>query len=523
MTKMAMSYQLMPKMSEHRLEYLSEPNLLFLHGQAMADPREGLVLFGPLDQGKPHGVRMGIVGTAEGIRRVGEFVKRLRTPVYPVEPKRNRPVFPGFDAAFGIPWNPQPFAKAELDPLELYRRAHLEDKHQRVYETAGFYADAILKEHREGDDVVDLWVVAVPDFVWQNCRPRSVISKELKIRTPDAIGEAEAKRRKDEPVFDFAEWRGDDVAYQFDPDFHNQLKGRLLLKKIPTQVVRESTIAFREFRRPSGKLQRDLAILESQIAWNLSSAVFYKAGGRPWKLGAARKGVCYLGLVFKQLNREKDPETACCAAQMFLDSGDGVVFKGDVGPWYNPKRGDFHLKPKAAEQLVSIAIESYKNSHGQNPPAELFIHGKTRFSDEEWNGFKTAGGQSTKIVGVRIVPDSSLKVYHPSDNPILRGSAFYQTEKKGLLWTKGWTPRLQTYPGMEVPLPTKIEITRGDASIREVFADVLALTKLNYNSCRFSDGIPVTLRFANAVGEILISGPKTTATNNPPFAFRYYI
>lgn len=506
-------------MIEHRLEYLSEPELLFLHNQAMPDPRDGLALFGPLDQGKPHGVRMGIVGTAEGIKRVIKYVERLKNPVYALEAKRNRPVFPGFDAAFGISWNSQPYLTSELDPLELHRRAHMDDKHQRVYETASFYAEAILKEKHEGEDVVDLWLVVVPDFVWQNCRPRSFIAADLRVPTKDAIGEAEARRRKTEPVFSFREWRGDAIPYEFDPDFHNQLKGRLLQNEIPTQVVRESTIAFREFRRPSGKLRRDLSILESQIAWNLSSAVFYKAGGRPWKLGAARKGVCYLGIVFKQLDREKNPQTACCAAQMFLDSGDGVVFKGDVGPWYNPNRGDFHLDRNAAEQLVRIALESYKKTHDDGP-SELFIHGRTWFDDEEWDGFTEAGGRSTRVAGVRITTERSLRVYHPTDNPVLRGSAFFENPTKGLLWTKGWIPRLQTYPGVEVPVPVKIDVIRGDADIRQVFADVLALTKLNYNACRFSDGEPVTLQFADAVGEILVSGPKGPT---PPMAFRYYI
>ncbi|MEY2502281.1 MAG: hypothetical protein QOI07_2615 [Verrucomicrobiota bacterium] len=462
---------------------------------------------------------MGVVGTADGIKRVTQFVERLKTPVYPLKPRRNRPVFPGFEAVFGIPWDPQPYLTAELDAADLHRRAHLEDKHQRVYETATLYADAILNEKREGDDVVDLWLVAVPDFVWQNCRPRSIIATDFRVPTKGAIGESEARRRKSEPVLQFAEWRGDDTAYQFDPDFHNQLKGRLLSNEIPTQVVRESTVAFRDFRRSNGKLQWDLSVLESQIAWNLSSAVFYKTGGRPWKLGAARKGVCYLGVVFKQLGREKDPETACCAAQMFLDSGDGVVFKGDIGPWYNPKRGDFHLSRDAAEQLVGIAVDSYCKSHGE-PPKEMFIHGRTWFGDDEWEGFKAAGGPSTNVVGVRIVPERALKVYHPSNNPVLRGSAFFQDDRKGLLWTKGWTPRLQTYPGLEVPLPMRIDITRGEAPIHQVFSDVLALTKLNYNACRFSDGIPVTLRFADAVGEILTSGPKGPVA---PMAFRYYI
>ena len=40
-----------------------------------------------------------------------------------------------------------------------------------------------------------------------------------------------------------------------------------------------------------------------------------------------------------------------------------------------------------------------------------------------------------------------------------------------------------------------------------VLRDVLALTKLNYNACIYGDGIPVTLRFADAVGDVLTAGP----------------
>ena len=40
-----------------------------------------------------------------------------------------------------------------------------------------------------------------------------------------------------------------------------------------------------------------------------------------------------------------------------------------------------------------------------------------------------------------------------------------------------------------------------------VLKDILALTKLNYNTCIFGDGMPITLKFADAVGEILTAGP----------------
>jgi hypothetical protein len=53
-----------------------------------------------------------------------------------------------------------------------------------------------------------------------------------------------------------------------------------------------------------------------------------------------------------------------------------------------------------------------------------------------------------------------------------------------------------------------------------VLTDVLALTKLNYNACIYADGLPVTLKFANAVGEILTAGP---VQGTPPLPFKHYI
>jgi hypothetical protein len=58
---------------------LSEPTLLFGYEQAMQDPRDGLTLFGPLDAGKPYGVRTGVVGTRDGIRRFNAWVGRLQS------------------------------------------------------------------------------------------------------------------------------------------------------------------------------------------------------------------------------------------------------------------------------------------------------------------------------------------------------------------------------------------------------------------------------------------------------------
>jgi hypothetical protein len=318
----------------------------------------------------------------------------------------------------------------------------------------------------------------------------------------------------------FEEQNVDAEPYQYEVNFHNQLKARLLKHDALTQIIRETTIAHMEFLKSNGRPTRNLDALQSSIAWNLSTVAFYKAGGRPWKIGQIREGVCYIGLVFKQDDKNRDPRTACCAAQMFLDSGDGVVFKGAVGPWHTPGRGDYHLSRKAARELVSLAVKSYKQKRDDEPPKELFIHGKVRFNDVEWAGFKDAVDDSTNLVGVRIRDERDFKLYRNGELPALRGLAYIRDERTAYLWTKGYTPRLQTYPGMEVPKPLLIDVCRGTADIEVVLNDIMALTKLNYNSTIFADGEPVTIRFADNVGEILTAGPLGSV---PPLPFKYYI
>jgi hypothetical protein len=306
--------------------------------------------------------------------------------------------------------------------------------------------------------------------------------------------------------------------YVYEEQFHNQLKARLLDGMVLTQIVKESTLS--NIRKPTDSdFDARAAARQSEIAWNLCTAIFYKVGGRPWKVADIRDGVCYVGLVFKKDETTGTSKNACCAAQMFLDSGDGVVFKGALGPWYNDETGDFHLSYAAAKALGELAIKSYIKKAG-GPPKEMFIHGKVRFEPNEWQGFKDAAGNDTSMVGVRIREEKNLKLYRKGQNPVLRGLANIRSERSAHLWTRGWTPRIQTYPGREVPNPLIIDISKGEADINIVLKDILALTKLNYNTCIFGDGMPITLKFADAVGEILTAGPIKDV---PPLPFGHYI
>ena len=149
-----------------------------------------------------------------------------------------------------------------------------------------------------------------------------------------------------------------------------------------------------------------------------------------------------------------------------------------------------------------------------------FIHSQSRFNEDEWPGFCEAVDSRTRVVAIRIKDDKNLKLYRNSDSPALRGTAYIVDPHKAYLWTRGWTPRLRTYPGMEVPNPLSVEISQGEGSMHTVLKDILALTKLNYNTCRYGDGKPISLKFADAVGEVLIARKMEGV---PPLPFMYYI
>lgn len=503
------------------LIHIAEPPLLFNYGQSALDPRDGLSLFGPLDQAKkPAGIRWAAIGPEDCVKRMIAWVERIQRPVHSVNTIA-RPLFPGFEAAFNTKWNPEPVLRIHVPEQKLWNNAHCADKHQRVYRTVDMFAQRIRSAMREEDAAVDVWCVVIPEYVYHNCRPLSSVSPELRV-TPDlSLKPKYAKSLAGQPSL-FTEENELAEEYLYEVNFHHQLKARLLRDRVPIQIVREVKIAFRDFVLPNGRLKYPLEKQESAIAWNLCTTMFYKAGGRPWKLGAGREGVCYIGLVFKQDDKSKDPRTACCAAQMFLDSGDGVVFKGAVGPWYRGKRGLFHLSTSAAREVAEMCVKAYADRNQGTLPKQLFIHGRVALNDEEWTGLREGVGQDTDVVGVRIRPVSSLKLFTRGSHPVPRGVACVLDEQTAYLWTRGVIPRLRTYPGREVPNPLLIDVCRGTADLETVLADILALTKLNYNACNYADGMPVTLKFAEAVGEILTAGP-TKKLDVPPLPFKYYI
>lgn len=488
---------------------LDEPELEFRYGQRVKDPHDGLALFGPYDAdlpSQPGALTYIVLGTDDGIAKFSSWVKAMNRPIIDVPDGNYRlwPPFPGFETAFCSRWPCEPLWSFSIDREELIKASRYQEAYERAFKVVDYYLEGLRRANIR-DEKIGVAVCIIPDEIWRNCRPQSRVVSPV----GQGVSASRIRKRKAGQLEMFDSF--DPEQYRLSPDFRRQLKARSMEYGIPLQIIRESTLRLGS-ENPAGR--RALTPLSDRM-WNIGTTLYYKCGGKPWRLATARDGVCYIGIAF----RRADDNTACCAAQMFLDTGDGVVFLGKYGPWYSPHDRQFHLSRSAAYDLLRGVLQTYRDLEGKEL-TEIFLHSRSTINDEEFAGYQEACPSNTRIVGVRVRLERKYgpRLYRIGSMPVLRGTFWRLNDRSGLLWGSGFKPGIATYDGWEIPVPLRIDIQHGDAPIERVAQDIFGLTKLNYNACRLGDAEPVTVGFSDAVGEILVSNP-TVSHRKPNFKF----
>lgn len=515
-----------------QFHYFEEPHLTFGMEQCAEDPRDGLALFGAVDAraGLPSYV---VLGTHRGLRLWDGWSQAMNEPAACSALTRQRPwpPYPSFEVAFGARW-PAPTKTYRLDTVQLRHNAFLSNRHERTYAVANLYLDQIENVSRL-DEKPALAICVVPDEVYQNCRAqKSVVDPSDERKTGAELRQIRSILRDRDVgqgrLFEETDpYSVDDPAlekFSLSPDFRRQLKARMMQHELPVQIVQEATLTITEKIRQGKPGLNPL----SDRLWNFGTGVFYKLGRKPWRLDSARDGVCYIGLAYK---RASSGQTACCAAQLFLDSGDGLVFVGEFGPWYSEERNEFHLTKAAAYDLLKGALDTY-SAQGGRRLQEVFLHARSGLNKEEFSGFQEACPEGVNLVGIRVRKDRlGPRLFrhdmHPNLTrrgmyPVMRGVFWQRTENHGLLFTSGFKERIAAYDGWEVPVPLSITLQHGNADLHVIAQDILALTKANYNACQLGESEPITVKYSDRVGEILLSNPELPR-EKWQHNFKYYI
>lgn len=463
--------------------FLHEPELEFGAGRHV-DIRFGLSEYGPLDVSSPlapHEIRVGIVGTSETVAGVREWLGRCADGIAAKSSPQPYlfPAFPGFgpDTAF---------ASKLVFADRLERTIHERDV---IY----------LARHgraRLVEEAVELFLTEMRHLV-ESAQPHVLVCA-LPWSLLDLMAGREDDSSENVLAGADAETPGeDDDGDQDAPDFHHLLKARAMRLRAPIQLVKPST--YGNVRRGHGDEQiQD----EATRAWNLFTALYYKAGGTPWRLvrNPSELTTCYVGVAFyNSRNRET---LATSIAQVFNERGDGVIVRGAAATISKEDR-QAHLAEQDAYQLLVDALDLYRREH-KNLPARVAAFKTSRHDAAELAGFERAitdrGVDSYDLVSVGR---SSAKLFRYGAYPPLRGTLLSLDAREQLLYTRGSVEFFSTYPGMYVPQPLALRHDAGDSAAKDLAREALALTKMNWNNTQFDGHAPITIRAARQVGNIL--------------------
>ena len=278
-------------------------------------------------------------------------------------------------------------------------------------------------------------------------------------------------------------------------DFHDLLKARAMqIQRIkPIQIVLPMTYS-ENVRRKKRKKKADTRKLQDTAtrAWNFHTALYYKAGGAPWRLirDEADLTCCFVGVSFYKTLDGSMIFTS--SAQVFNERGQGLIVRGSPAKIAKNDR-DIHMTGEGAHKLITDALAAYRDEH-KTMPARVVVHKTSGFDADEIEGF--VKGIEEKDIGLYDlvnVSKSHTRLFRVGLYPPLRGTAIEVDEDQALLYSRGAVDFFQTYPGMYVPRPLEVLAEDSDRSISDITKEVLALTKINWNNTEFDNSMPVTI------------------------------
>ena len=167
-----------PEHSLHVL-HLLEPNLEFGAKQTTAHPKDGLFLYGPHDK-QGLAIRIGVVATADGTKLFHTWLAQIKKRVEVPPPKKGEKQdrlhlanFPGLEEAFGITVNENELVTCVLDVKAINDASLTVNQYEAVSKVVRLYVDRIRRHIQNEERAIDVWVLVVPEFVYERCTPKA--------------------------------------------------------------------------------------------------------------------------------------------------------------------------------------------------------------------------------------------------------------------------------------------------------------------------------------------------------------
>lgn len=495
-----------------RIECLPEPKLLFGANATGVEPRRVLAKYGPADKSAPKELRIGIVGPTAEVQIARRWLPKLNNVAIAREKSARRyRDWPGAQRVLGVTFVIEDRFVRPLDEDRLNLALHKSSSSEKFNDLLELFDGRI--QGLFGDARPDCIIVCLPDEL----ADLRISNPSLSATEREALERLQREEEQDqmslfqpspEELKAAAELRtqAEDLLFR---TFYRALKARIMMHQnpVPVQVMRRDT-----FLRPEDEGQSN-----ATRAWNLATSLFYKSGHEPWRPADLPSNTCFIGISFHHLKRREGDVVYASVAQAFSSEIEPFALKGSFVPHHQRRNHEPYLNEAQAATLINDVLDKYEALAGILP-TRVVVHKTSSYQPEEENGFRFAAEARVPACDLVWMRSTAFRLIRKGMQEPWRGT-LCTIGDESYLFTSGYVSWWDEYPGPHIPAPLQIG-SCGPTDIRERARELLALTKMNWNSSEGLGRYPITISFARKVGMLMTELSDNQAPNP---SYRFYM
>ncbi len=285
-------------------------------------------------------------------------------------------------------------------------------------------------------------------------------------------------------------------------DLHDHVKAFAAPRGIRTQLIREATF---------DKSQR------LEVIWWLALALYAKSNRTPWTLDAQDDGTVHIGIGYGLDHSDSMHRVVMCCSHIYQAAGLGLRFQlSEIGAPEFMRRKNPFLKREDAFRVGERALQVvFEARHSM--PRRVCIAKRTPFTRAEQEGFCSALESVPEVELLSVEMESGARLVRADKEgvnadafPVRRGTIVPYGEKEALLWVHGDTTGISSKYGgahyfqgkSRIPAPLRLTRFCGSAPLEEIAADLLALSKMDWNSFDLYGKMPVHLSSPGRIARV---------------------